>query len=94
MLGLVIASFVLVFALVARASWKVGRLLRQLKAQEYALWSELSIWQSWSEIVERDCRNRLGEPDYCDPASTTLRRRMCSIEVTVPTATGSFASAT
>ncbi len=21
----------------------------------------------WSEAVERDCRNRLGEPDYCDP---------------------------
>jgi hypothetical protein len=21
----------------------------------------------WSEKVERDCRNRLGEPDYCDP---------------------------
>lgn len=21
----------------------------------------------WSETVERDCRNRLGEPDYCDP---------------------------
>jgi hypothetical protein len=49
LLGIAVAGFVLVLFLAARASRRVGRMLRKLKAEEYSLWSELSIWQTFLE---------------------------------------------